>query len=85
LRSFIDYARRQASKYGIKGSRINAALQVLEILKKEDSSKKMREVWDQLPRVEHCYDVAPAPNGILPYIVRLMIETIQLSPSLQIS
>ena len=31
LKSFIDYARRQASKYGIKGSRINAALQVLEI------------------------------------------------------
>jgi hypothetical protein len=41
LKSFIDYARRQASKYGIKGSRINAALQVLEILKKEDPSKIM--------------------------------------------
>jgi len=36
LKSFIDYARRQASRYGIKGSRINAALLVLEILKKED-------------------------------------------------
>jgi predicted nucleotidyltransferase len=69
LRSFIDYARRQASKYGIKGSRINAALQVLKILKKEDSSKKMREVWSQLPRVEHCYDVAPAPNGMRQYQV----------------
>jgi predicted nucleotidyltransferase len=40
LKSFIDYARRQASKYGIKGSRINAALQVLEILKKKRSVKK---------------------------------------------
>jgi predicted nucleotidyltransferase len=69
LRSFIDYARRQASKYGIKGSRINAALKVLEILKKEDSSKKMREVWSQLPRVEHCYYVAPAPNGMRQYQV----------------
>jgi len=69
LRSFIDYARRQASKYGIKGSRINAALQVLEILKKEDPSKKMREVWNQLPRVEHCYDVAPDPNGMRQYQV----------------
>ena len=36
LKSFIDYARRQASKYGIKGSRINAALQILELLKTED-------------------------------------------------
>jgi len=69
LRSFIDYARRQASKYGIKGSRINAALQVLEILKKEDSSNKMRVVWNQLPRVEHCYDVAPDPNGMRQYQV----------------
>ena len=69
LKSFIDYARRQASKYGIKGSRINAALQVLEILKKEDPSKKMKEVWSRLPRIEHCYDVAPDPNGIRQYQV----------------
>ena len=69
LKSFIDYARRQASKYGIKGSRINAALQVLELLKKEDPSQKMREVWDRLPRIEHCYDVAPDPNGMKQYQV----------------
>ena len=69
LKSFIDYARRQASKYGIKGSRINAALQVLEILKKEDPSKKMKEVWSRLPRIEHCYDVAPDPNGMRQYQV----------------
>ena len=69
LKSFIDYARRQASKYGIKGSRINAALQVLEMLKKVDSSKKMRVVWNQLPRMEHCYDVAPDPNGMRQYQV----------------
>ncbi len=67
LKSFIDYARRQASKYGIKGSRINAALQVLEILKEEDPSKKMKAVWPRLPRVEHCYDVAPDPNGMRQY------------------
>jgi hypothetical protein len=69
LKSFIDYARRQASKYGIKGSRINAALQVLEILKDEDPSKKMKTVWDQLPRVEHCYDISPDPNGMRQYQV----------------
>jgi len=69
LKSFIEYARRQASKYGIKGSRINSALQVLEILKKEDPSKKMRGVWSGLPRIEHCYDVAPDPNGMRQYQV----------------
>jgi hypothetical protein len=69
LKSFIDYARRQASKYGIKGSRINAALQVLELLKKEDPSNKMREIWDELPRIEHCYNIAPDPNGMRQYQV----------------
>ena len=69
IKSFIDYARRQTSKYGIKGSRINAALQVLELLKREDLSKKMREIWDQLPRIEHCYDIAPDPNGMRQYQV----------------
>jgi adenylate kinase family enzyme len=69
LKSFIDYARRQASKYGIKGSRINAALQVLELLKKEDPSKKMRGIWDELPRIEHCYDIASDPNGMRQYQV----------------
>jgi predicted nucleotidyltransferase len=69
LKSFIDYARRQASKYGIKGSRINAALQILELLKKEDSAKKMRQIWDDLPRIEHCYDIALDPNGMRQYQV----------------
>jgi hypothetical protein len=69
LKSFIDYARRQASKYGIKGSRINATLQVLELLKNENPSLKMRAVWDRLPRIEHCYDIAPDPNGMKQYQV----------------
>jgi hypothetical protein len=69
LKSFIDYARRQASKYGIRGSRINAVLQVLEILKNEDPSRKLRDIWDVLPRMEHCYDIAPGPNGVRQYQV----------------
>ncbi len=69
LKSFIDYARRQASKYGIKGSRINAVSQVLEVLKKEDPSRKLREIWGSLPRIEHCYDMSPGPNGVRQYQV----------------
>jgi len=69
LKSFIDYARRQASKYGIKGSRLNAVFLVLETLIKEDPSKKLRDIWDKLPRMEHCYDVTPDPNGMRQYQV----------------
>ncbi len=69
LKSFIDYARRQASKYGVKGSRVNAALAVLDLLNKEDPSEKMRAIWDKLPRMEHCHDLSKDPNGMRQYQV----------------
>ncbi|MBI4649913.1 nucleotidyltransferase domain-containing protein [Candidatus Desantisbacteria bacterium] len=40
LKSFITYARRQAGKYGIKGSRLNAVSEVLKFLKSEVSTQK---------------------------------------------
>jgi hypothetical protein len=69
LKSLIEYSRRQASKYGIKGSRINSALQVLEVLKAEDRAMKLRDIWDRLPRIEHCFDLGIDPNGMRQYQV----------------
>ena len=69
LKAFIRYARSQAGKYGVKGSRLNAVNQVLTFLKKYDSNLKMRVIWEQLPRIEHCYDVPPDPNGMRQYQV----------------
>ncbi len=69
LKSFIEYARRQASKYGIKGSRINAVLKVLDVLKEETRAKRLRDIWDMLPRAEHCYDLGVDPNGMRQYQV----------------
>lgn len=67
LKSFIDYARRQASKYGIKGSRLNTVARVLDLLKSEDPPNKLRVIWDKLPRMEHCYEAGRDPNGIRQY------------------
>ena len=67
LKSFIQYARRQASKYGIKGSRLNAAAEVLALLRSEDPENKLRAIWDRLPRLEHCYEAGRDPNGIRQY------------------
>ncbi len=69
LKAFIRYARSQASKYGVKGSRLNAVNQVLALLKQYDGDLKMRVIWEQLPRIEHCYDVPPDPNGMRQYQV----------------
>lgn len=69
LKSFINYARRQASKYGIKGSRLNAVSQVLAILTSEDPDDRLRKIWDQLPRMEYCHDAGRDPNGMRQYQV----------------
>jgi hypothetical protein len=69
LNSFVNYARRQASKYGIKGSRLSAALQVVSILEKQRPESKLRDIWEQLPRNEYCHDIGANPNGIRQYQV----------------
>lgn len=55
LKSFVGYARKQAAKYGIKGSRISAAKSVIELLKKYHPDTKMYDLWHKLPVDEHLY------------------------------
>lgn len=63
LKAFSDYAQRQASKYGIKGSRLAAAAQVLKVLKAHTPELRLERIWDRLPRVEHCREAGQDPNG----------------------
>lgn len=67
LNSFITYARRQASKYGIKGSRLHDASRVLQLLQGCDPEAKMQTIWQELPRTEHCTDLADNPAKIRQY------------------
>lgn len=53
LSSFVGYARTQAAKYGIKGSRLADAKRVLNFLK-TTPGYKIGEVLDHLPVGEHC-------------------------------
>jgi hypothetical protein len=69
LSSFINYARRQASKYGIKGSRLNAVSQVISVFEKLDENNKLKDIWDMLPINEYCHDVGLNPNGVRQYQV----------------
>lgn len=55
LKAFVGYARRQASKYGIKGSRLNDAERVLDFLKSQDPNVKVCTLWDSLPEGDHIY------------------------------
>ena len=54
LPSYLGYVKRQAAKYGIKGSRVNAHKQVLDVLEKHiddvgHGDHKLSTIWDKLP------------------------------------
>ncbi len=54
LHSFVRYARRQASRYGVKGARLNAVKAVLNILQHQTPERKLQDIWHLLPRMEYC-------------------------------
>jgi hypothetical protein len=58
LRAYIGYCRMQASKYGVKGSRLAAAKLMMEFLddkinaSKDNAYLKLSDYWDVLPKGE---------------------------------
>jgi len=72
LSAFVGYARKQAAKYGIKGSRLNAAKEVLDGLEENMSNGDiltMGDIWDLLPIGEHLYFTSPDQHGNIFYQV----------------
>jgi hypothetical protein len=58
LSSLVGYARKQASKYGVKGSRLADVRQVLDIVS-HHSQWKIKDIMHLLPVTEHC---GPMPH-----------------------
>lgn len=71
LKSFVGYARRQAAKYGMKGSRIHEAEVFLNYLKlvprKDWGVMRLINIWSRLPIGEHSRFIEDAPSGIKQY------------------
>ncbi len=66
LKGFVGYCRKQAAKYGIKGSRLSDARKVLNFLgimnQRNDFSNydmytTMNDVWNKLPKGDHIHFV----------------------------
>jgi hypothetical protein len=53
MKSYVGYVTRQASKYGIKGSKIEILERIIKILKTCDGHKTLLDVKDLLPETEH--------------------------------
>jgi len=70
LSAFVGYARRQAAKYGIKGSRLNACSEVLATLIKHEDEIQLKDIWDKLPKGEHLHFLDElTPNSLRQYQV----------------
>lgn len=64
LHAFIGYAQRQAAKYGIKGSRLDAAKYFYDLLTSKDSNLKLKDIWDEIEIGEHIKFIETNQNGV---------------------
>jgi hypothetical protein len=64
LKAFIGYARRQAAKYGIKGSRLDDAKRFIDALSGSAEESRLADIWGSLPRGEHIYYPGKDRNNI---------------------
>lgn len=82
LQAFVRYARRQASKYGVKGSRLIAAKKVIDILSDPLylGSEPVTNIWKFLPEEEHLHHLGENQNGIRQYQVcgKIIQETVSI-------
>ena len=71
LKAFVGYARKQAAKYGLKGSRLDAIKSCMEVVSngiKSGKSDKLIVYWDMLPVGEHAEFLKPDINtGVQQY------------------
>lgn len=90
LQSFIGYARKQAAKYGIKGSRLNDAKRVVDFLSNYDPSHrskiKLSSIWAHLPIGEHIHFIEDSLDGKKQYQVcgKKIQETVTIEYALNI-
>ena len=69
MKSFVGYCRRQADKYGIKGSRIQEIEAVLDTLVGYEEHVTLGFIWDKLPLSTYCYFTKNKKNDIPVYSV----------------
>jgi predicted nucleotidyltransferase len=69
ITSFVGYAKRQAAKYGIKGSRLSDATKVAMLLSEQGLMRRLEDVWEQLPETENLKKRGPDKTGAMLYDV----------------
>jgi hypothetical protein len=82
LSALVGYARRQAAKYGIKGSRLAAAKTVLQFFTTHPApfdDPRLIDVWDDLPAGEHLHKLEDLTPKIYQVCGKKLQSTVRLS------
>lgn len=66
-KAFVGYARRQAAKYGCKGSRLKMIREAIAYLELNRADVRMADIWAGLPVGEHARFIEDSPNGAWQY------------------
>ena len=67
MNAFVRYARKQAAKYGVKGSRLSVTKEFIDILGSVPDDTRLSTLWKDLPMEEHCHFIDADPKGIPQY------------------
>jgi len=57
MNGYLGYARKQASKFGIRGTRIKALEDVIDCLSNNDPEWKLKTIWNELPEGDHIHKI----------------------------
>ncbi len=77
LKALVGYARRQASRYGIKGSRVNAMQIAMDALS-GDQEKRLVDIWSTLPTSDHIHKVDEVPYKFYQIAGRKFVERMKV-------
>ena len=83
LSAFVGYARTQAAKYGIKGSRLDAAKRAKDHLMTFQDGK-MQSIWETLWEDEYCKKIFNGTHHIWQVCGRGLSETSWISHAVEI-
>lgn len=83
LAAFMGYIKTQAAKYGIKGSRLDAAKEVVAFLRSKDEAK-LEKYWDLLWENEYCSKQFNGTHRIWEVCGKKLTETAKCSFAIEI-
>ena len=87
LKSLVGYARKQAAKYGIKGSRIHSLRGIIAFLESVvDKNSRLGDWWDDLPDGDHIHRLSSGDPRFMFYQVcgRKFLDRMKVSEALSI-